>query len=126
MRRLRNSAFRVATTLVVAFSLLFSLGEEVIADVHDGGATRAEVARITGATQQAGSSLASHHVDSSAPTTSDHSVHVCHCSHVHGGVVAMTSLEPAVLLPAVERVAVFTSRRPPATALEFPSRPPIG
>jgi hypothetical protein len=96
MHVFRRAAARRLLSFLLAFALAVSLGEEGIADVHDGDATHAELDRATGVSHAT-------HLESKSsldmvdrgqiptPERSDHPVHVCHCTHAHLGLVAVSS-----------------------------------
>lgn len=94
--------FRRLMAFVLALSLGPSMGEAMLADVHDGDATHEELVRVDGAkehsafhdahgdapevSQIAAQSQASHpHQGERAPGQSGHEQHVCHHAHTHGG-----------------------------------------
>ncbi len=112
----------VALLLVLCFALVTV--EAPIADVHDGGATHAEVDRVTG------DSHAHHGVafgeglsDRSSPRHSDHPVHVCHCTHAHASVLATVHVELRVWERIVP-ITVSSEVTPLAIALDPPTHPP--
>lgn len=93
---------RRLTALLLALCLGPSMGEALIADVHDGDATHEELVRVDGAEEHSAlhiahgdaaevavigtQSDASHaHPGERAPGQSGHEQHACHCAHTHGG-----------------------------------------
>ena len=129
MHLLRRASVRRLLTMVLAFALAVSLAEEGVADVHDGDATHAEIDRATGVSHASHSETpgARHAVDpagSPAPPGSDHPVHVCHCTHAHLGVVAVSTPD----LDTVEHCERALSAREdtfPLVALDLWPPPPI-
>jgi hypothetical protein len=128
MHPFRRLLARRILTLLLGLALVASLGESGIADVHDGDATHAELDRATGASHEshATGSLAEQPADRDAtsPGGPDHPVHVCHCIHVHLGVLAESSLE----IETVEHSEPATAsheQAPPVVALELWTPPPI-
>src|SRR5690349_1195508 len=87
MRFLRLRPPRTVLTVLLTLAIGFTLAEEVVADVHDGGATHAEIDRATGvnhADEQGEAGAAFHSDPAGGPAESDHPAHVCHCTHAHG------------------------------------------
>ena len=129
MSVLGSPSLRRIMAAFLTVALLFSIGEEVIADVHDGGATHAEVDRATGISHAPddGAAAGPAHVlqQESAPAESDHTVHVCHCSHVHGAVVTLAAATPR--LSFFRFAAPFAMSAAPlaAVVLDRTTRPPI-
>lgn len=125
----------VAACLTILFAL--SCAEALIADVCDGDeggdpvATMAAVATAQDATADGGASagMPTAHLDDS---TSDHvpssdrphGVHVCHCTHAHGGTLTLRTSVAAVTVSASEAHDPRSDRVPPSPALEPQLRPP--
>ncbi len=90
----------VVTRRVISFIVLLCFGlfslETVVADVHDGDATAAEIAQATAGPDNAESGPQS---GEPAQETTSHEMHVCHCIHAHGGLKAM-----AMALSAPEKL----------------------
>ena len=120
----------IATVLFLGFGL-FSL-ESLIADVHDGDASAAEVASAPSASGVTDLSVAA--IDSGGGSEkgpdgvpqprSGHGAHVCHCVHLHGYfVTAVPALAP---LPTSDQASMrFELRTPDQVALDVHLRPPI-
>ena len=118
---------------VVAFILLLSFGlfslEALIADVHDGDASAAEVASATAATMgdsgppvtEIGAANDSERQGAKGPV---HEQHACHCVHAHGfSVNRVPSLPP---LPGSRVLAIsHVSRAPDQVDVLRHLRPPI-
>ena len=125
MATLRSPRLRRVIGLLLAWCFAFAAIEAPIADVHDGGATHAEVDQVTGESHaDHGGAIAHQTPDRPASGSSDHPVHVCHCTHAHAGMLAIANVE----LPLWERIvplAVVPVMTPPARALDPPIRPPI-
>lgn len=125
MAPLRSPRVRRVIGLLLAWSFAFAAFEAPIADVHDGGAPHAEVDRVTGESHADHENvLAERASERSIPGSSDHPVHVCHCTHAHAGVPAT----PRVELPLLESAyhePVASEVGPPAVALDPPIHPPI-
>ena len=78
---------RITALVLALFFGLFSL-EVAVADVHDGDASAAEVAKapIGGGLASAATGKApSSDSNPTAPQPSGHNAHACHCIHLHGG-----------------------------------------
>ncbi len=128
MAVLRTSRIRRLIALLLTWCFALAVFEAPIADVHDGGASHAEIDRVTGASHADHADVVgviSHAVpDAPAPDASDHPVHVCHCTHAHAGLLAT----PHVALRIIEHVTHETTaadRMPLAVALAPPTPPPI-
>lgn len=132
----RSGARRiVAMCLTVLFAL--SCAEALIADICDGDEGSSGVATVAaGAVAQdataegaVSAGMPAAHLDDS---TSDHvpasdrphGVHVCHCTHAHGGTLTLSTNVAAVTVPASEAHDPRSDRVPPSPALEPQLRPP--
>lgn len=108
----------VALVLMLCFGLFTA--EALLADVHDGDATHAELVRVDGdrhvAEHDGASAVGGHHSDERAPGESGHAQHACHCVHAHG----VWSPVPAVL----EVATVVMATEPPALDADGPPTPP--
>ena len=115
--------------------------EALVADVHDGDATAAELQR-DGASHAgahaagAGAALrndaglvAAHHDAGDESTGTDgrpvHAQHVCHCVHAHGVVDTARDGSDAPEVPDASAPAVRPVRMPPSLEREPQLRPPI-
>lgn len=128
MRFLRLRPIRATLALLLALAIGFALAEEMVADVHDGGATHAEFDRVTGETHLDGvpvSTDALHPDPATSPQESDHAAHVCHCTHAHGGMPTVVQF----LAKCVERPGAQVFPRPASRPMGINSapatRPPI-
>lgn len=125
MAALRSLRVKRAIASLLIWCFAFAALEVPIADVHDGDATHAEVDRVTGASHADHGRLTDDQTpERPAPGSSDHPVHVCHCTHAHAGMLAL----PRVDLPVWEHgvpLAVAPEVPPPAVALAPPTHPPI-
>lgn len=131
-----------ALALILCFAL-FS-GEALVADVHDGDASAAELLEEGGA--HVGTHLSAGiapGVPSSEPTTvrvanADgspsgerspsqpvHSQHACHCVHAHGGVDAAPRPANCAVSTHLGAPLADAMRMPPSLAREPQLRPPI-
>ena len=124
--------------VLLAALVLVASAEPLLAEAHDGDAPRAVAAgQADGWT--AGSAVppvASVEMSIAATPASAHhapggrlpihAVHVCHCAHVHGGLLVP---EPFVLTtrvrPTVRRVDARSDRVPASSRLEPLLRPPL-
>lgn len=114
---------RRCISLLVLLCFGFFSAETFVADVHDGDATAAEIAKAT-----AGANIASMPApaETDGPTKGDsqHSTHVCHCVHAHGGLnaVPMTLSE---LSPSHDKAPALDMTPPAKVDLDVHLRPPI-
>lgn len=130
---MRSSLVTRLTSLVLALCFgVFTL-EALIADVCDGDAPAAEVARLaTDASAHPGLAAATAVVGTAdqhdgAPADaqgSGHATHVCHCGHAHA------TMSVAAAIPAWRAALLADARPEPATRLVSadradPLRPPI-
>ena len=112
--------------LVLTSCLCLAAVEAPIADVHDGGATHAELDQVTGASHaDHGGEIDRRIPEGTTPGPSDHPVHVCHCTHAHFGVLAASRVDlpdwehPVRLMPAIAiipRTIAIAPPTPPPTA----------
>ena len=105
---------------LIAFLTLFSFGffslEIAVADVHDGDASAAEIAKVTGSSPG--------ELPQNGPANGAHDVHVCHCVHAHGTLTPATPRLAVTLRDA--SAAIGTEYLAPATVdLDVHLRPPI-
>ena len=126
-------------------------GESLVADVHDGDATAAELlvagahdaARHaqTASADLAESGTAALHHDTETLTVGDggqdghsgdtspgspvHTQHACHCAHAHGFVDAAPRPDEAIALSDLTAPAAQPVRMPPSLEREPQLRPPI-
>ena len=102
-----------------------SIGELMVADVHDGDASEAELASIsrldaptTPATQVSADSEGA--TETSQP---EHTSHVCHCTHAHGGLATASISAP--IRSAIAFESGFRAvQAPKTTSLAGPPTPP--
>jgi hypothetical protein len=112
----RSQTMRRAIAFLTLFSFGFFSLEIAVADVHDGDASVAEIAQVTGAPS---GELPQH-----GPPDSGHEVHVCHCVHAHGTLTPATPRLAVLLRDA--SAALGTDYLAPATVdLDVHLRPPI-
>ena len=113
----RAGWLRRAVAVLLAIAFVGFSAETLIADVHDGDASAAELAAYADAP-------ASGTVPDSSPAQDEHAVHVCHCVHAHGGV----SDQRVALVPihvGASLVVGASVRTPPSVTLELHLRPPV-
>ena len=129
------------TALLLMLCLGFFSVEALVADVHDGDATAAElqqdgashggahVAHAGIAGQDEAAQAAVHAEDGGRSTRDDgrpvHTQHVCHCVHAHGVVDTAHDTSDAPDLPDASAPAVRPVRMPPSLEREPQLRPPI-
>ena len=119
----------VALVLMLCFGLFTA--EALLADVHDGDATHAELVRVDGdrhAERHAGEVTSAPDPEpvpgERAPGETGHSQHACHCVHAHGvWSPALTVLASATVLVTADE-PVLDAEGPPSPALEPRLRPP--
>lgn len=103
----------------IAFLTLFSFGcfslEIAVADVHDGDASAAEMAKVTGSTSN---------LPQDGPADAGHEIHVCHCVHAHGTLDPVTP-GLAVMLRDASSAVGADYLAPAAVDLDVHLRPPI-
>lgn len=104
----------LATLLMFCFGL-FSM-ELAVADVHDGDASAAEIAALTGADLQ--------DVPADGSSEPTHDTHACHCVHGHGTVQVVTSRHEFVG-GAETKAPHVVLLGPAAVDLDVHVRPPI-
>jgi hypothetical protein len=110
----------VALGLALCFGL-FSV-EALLADVHDGDATHAELVStgaIIGHFDVPGDHGSDH-----APGRSGHATHACHCVHAHNGVPPVAT-ELAPLAVRTSDVVGASERTPRSLVPEPRARPPV-
>ena len=121
---LRFPRLRRTLALLLTWCFLLATLEAPVADVHDGGASHAEVDRVTGEPHADHAHAFGHgSPDQPVPDPSDHPVHVCHCTHAHAGLLEMAD----VGLPLMERavpLVTASAMLPPTLSLAPPTRPP--
>lgn len=124
MRVVRGTRLRTLLATLVVASMLFSIGELMVADVHDGDAPAAELASPS-SPDAAPSTLASGAESSTDPSQPEHTYHVCHCSHAHGGMLIVATHSPG--RPLVASTTGFGVVAAANTSLVTgpPTRPPI-
>lgn len=138
-----TTALRRLMALVLGVVLLAGCVEPLLADSCDGDAPRATAdaasARVDGAVPLTGSvggvpadpSVRAELTvaDASADGTSsdrapEHAVHVCHCTHAHGGALSDRYALSTRTRPVAREVHSRSDRVPPSPALEPQLRPP--
>lgn len=149
-RASRQRILRRVVATILACTVLGSVAEPVIAEVHDGDAagvagvsataslgtiptstTPTPVgSKLTGERSSATSTSGAvrrHDLtrdDAPAKDRDSHTAHVCHCAHVHGGFPVMR----ASLAPPSDRATTarpHSDRLPPSVAAEPHPRPPL-
>jgi hypothetical protein len=123
MRLAGWSALRRLTALLLAVCVGLFTVETAIADVHDGDASTPTVGQGVrpDVAPAALGDLSGHPADDS----SKHSMHVCHCVHMHGGLPASTHFPPNEP-PPTATIMVAAAQAPASVDLESRLRPPIG
>ena len=123
----RAGVLRRVTATFLALAFIGFSAETLIADVHDGDASVAEV-EAAGlfaaemADQPAGIAPAPERHSGEAPSTG-HSAHVCHCIHAHGGIPGISATRP-VIADAPSHVSGASDRMPASVTVEPRIRPP--
>ena len=139
LRVLRPSGRPTALRRLVAALLWSVLGltfgaEPLLADACDGDAPAAAVAAVVPHSDGpllAGVPDATGISASDAPTSPaddggpEHAVHVCHCTHAHGGTLADGYAVTARTRPVTTAVCWCPDRLPPSPAREPHLRPPV-
>ena len=138
LRFLRPSRHLPLLRRLVAALLWSVLGltmgaEPLLADACDGDAPAAAaaavvphtdgsvVANVLGATRIGGTDAPARAPDGSGP---EHAVHVCHCTHAHGGTLTGGYALADRTRPVTSAVCRCPDRLPPSPALEPHLRPP--
>jgi hypothetical protein len=124
MRVVRGTRLRTLLATLLVASMLFSIGELMVADVHDGDAAPAELASSS-SPDAAPITLASGTESSTDPSQPEHTYHVCHCSHAHGGM--LIGATHSAVRPPVAFTTGFGMIAAANTSLVAspPTRPPI-
>ena len=131
---------RFTALLLMLCLALFSV-EALVADVHDGDATAAELQRDgashggahvahAGTTGRDEAAQAAVHDDAGGQPTRDdgrpvHTQHVCHCVHAHGAVDTAREASDVPALPDASAPVARPMRMPPSLEREPQLRPPI-
>jgi hypothetical protein len=125
MRFVRAPRLRTLLTALVVASMSLSIGELMVADVHDGDASEAELSSLSQFDTQATSTaqVAADSETGSDPSQPEHTSHVCHCTHAHGGMVTASATAPARSAVAFE-TGFRGLQTPKTTALAGPPTPP--
>lgn len=113
----------LAVLLLVCVSVAFA--EPMIADSCDEDAQRSDVAgEVSGMASAAMSALGREPAPQPGPSAPEHSLHLCHCTHVHGST--LTARHSVVeRLQIVNTVRVTRSDRLPPSVIGEPQlRPP--
>lgn len=113
---------------LVGLLLIFTFGffsfEELVADVHDGDAPAAELAKAPASHGNLGASSTETAPDAPPSSGQSHTYHVCHCVHAHG-------MAPPAAPVADAHVPAHTGAQSPEVGwpasvdLELSLRPPI-
>ena len=121
---LRVPLVRRLTSAFLALVFMGFTAETLIADVHDGDASAAEIEAISG-----GAAMGANEAPSS-PTpfvpdesSSGHSAHACHCVHAHGGLLGAAEIWSSVAQPVVH-VPGWSDVMPSSVSPEPRIRPP--
>jgi hypothetical protein len=125
MRFVRAPRLRTLLTALVVASMSLSIGELMVADVHDGDASEAELASISqlDAEPPAASPVATEPQGSSDSSQPEHTSHVCHCTHAHGGLATASISAPTRSAIAFES-GFRAVQAPKTTSLAGPPTPP--
>ena len=125
-RSVRHLVLKRITGFVLALCFgLFTL-EVAIADVHDGDASAAEVAKApVGGGATSTDAVPNRDSGPGAPTEpAGHETHVCHCVHAHGGWTPVASELPAPR-SSVYTPVMLAVLAPTQVDLDVHLRPPI-
>ena len=102
--------------------------EALVADVHDGDATHAELVRIDGEQHADRHAVAAADVDhlpgERGPGEDGHAQHACHCVHAHGAWYSALSVDPAATVTVATTPPALNVYGVPNPALEPRLRPP--
>ena len=123
MRVVRGTRLRTLLATLAVASMMISIGELRVADVHDGDAPAADSTSL--ASQGVSSTtFASSTEGSTDPSQPEHTYHVCHCGHAHCGMLSIAAHSPVrrpVLATGFAKVAAANA----TTIADRPTRPPI-
>lgn len=123
MRVVRGTRLRTLLATLLVASMMISIGELRVADVHDGDAPAAELASLS-SQGAAPTTLASSTEGGTDPSQPEHTYHVCHCGHAHCGMLTIAAHAPVrrpVLTTGFAKVAAANA----TTIADPPTRPPI-
>lgn len=122
---------RRLTALVLALCFGLFTAEALVADVHDGDATHAELAQFAGAVAHVDAPAGGHadgpgdHPGERAPGQSGHAQHACHCVHAHAGWWAPVAAAIPTPAPYALTVPGSSATMPASLGREPQLRPPI-
>lgn len=119
---------RRLASLVLALCFGLFSAESLVADVHDGDATHAELvsaAQVAGHVPHAdGESAPGQH--ERGPDQSGHPLHACHCAHAHGtSWTRVNTVAPTATVQVAQQVLTTGAHAPSSDAPEPRLRPPI-
>jgi hypothetical protein len=125
MRFVRAPRRRTLLTALVVASMSLSMVEVMVADVHDGDATEAELSSLSPFEAQSPSTVpvAANSERGEDPSQPEHTRHVCHCIHAHGVMVTTALFTPVRPQTAFE-TAFGTVKVFKTTTLAGPPTPP--
>lgn len=147
--RPRPGLLRRFAAALLGVLLFFGCVEPLVADVHDGDASGAEVAAVLGtafgapfggavSVEDRGDDLGVPSGCVAAGPTQEgrrdgapqdgapaHAFHVCHCAHAHGGMLTERFVLAVAERRVSTRVRARSDRLPPSPAPEHPLRPPV-
>lgn len=111
--------------MFVAFAFTGFSAETLIADVHDGDASAAEVQALGALMPTLDPGVHPTKAPTSVPEQppSGHSAHACHCVHAHGGLPGLIEARPIAAAPAIH-TRVVSDRMPSSVSQEPRIRPP--
>lgn len=111
--------------MFVAFAFTGFSAETLIADVHDGDASVAEVQALGALMTTLDQGVQPTKAPPSAPeqSSSGHSAHACHCVHAHGGLPGLIEARSIPAMPAAHS-RVVSDRMPSSVSHEPRIRPP--
>jgi len=120
---------RRALAAVLAAALMVVTGvEPLFADTCDGDAPAAAVAAVAAHADLPSPTAAADRTPANSDDTRgapvEHIVHLCHCTHVHGGLDQVGYEIEAQERPLSSRLLHVTNAPPSDPALEAPLRPP--
>ena len=121
---LRLPLIRRLTSAFLAVVFMGFSAETLIADVHDGDASAAEIQALSGLAAIDGQAAPSSETPSPPDdSSSGHSAHACHCVHAHGGLLGATEIRSAVAQPVIH-VRGWSDLMPLSFSPEPRIRPP--
>jgi hypothetical protein len=131
-----RSGMRRAVAAFIGVVFILSCGEALIADACDGDATAVAIAEHAASSAELGQASRESDVPMGTLSSRDdvqggtsaparpHGIHICHCTHAHGGMLTLRTSVAAVIVPVAESYTVQSDLLPPSPALEPQLRPP--